>query len=83
MYGKPLISCEIGSGTTYINIADETGLVIPARDSVALAQAMTVLWQNDEMAAAMGQRAMQRYEKVFSAESMVKAYAAVYRNRCN
>lgn len=83
MYGKPLISCEIGSGTTYINIANETGLVVPPRDSVALAQAMTVLWQNEEMAAEMGQRAMQRYEAVFSAETMVKAYAAVYRNLFN
>ena len=83
MYGKPMISCEIGSGTTYINIANETGLVVPPRDSAALAQAMTVLWQNDEMAAAMGQSAMRRYENVFSAETMVKAYAAIYENLCN
>jgi glycosyltransferase involved in cell wall biosynthesis len=83
MYGKPLISCEIGTGTTFINIADETGLVVPPRDPVALAQAMTTLWQNDEMAVAMGQRAMQRYEAVFSAETMVRAYAGVYRNLCN
>ncbi len=29
MYGKPLISSEIGTGTTYINIDNETGLVAP------------------------------------------------------
>jgi len=82
MYGKPLISCEIGSGTTFINIADETGVVVPPRDSVALAQAMSLLWQNEELATAMGRRARRRFETLFSAETMVEAYAAVYRKIC-
>ena len=79
MYGKPMISCEIGSGTTFINIANETGLVIPPRDEVALAQAMMTLWQDPVLAAQMGQRAMSRYEAVFSAQQMSDGYAAVYR----
>lgn len=83
MYGKPLISCEIGSGTTFINIAGETGLVVPPRDCVALAEAMNTLWHDATMASAMGCRAMQRYEEVFSAERMVKAYASLYRKVCN
>ena len=29
MYGKPMISSEIGTGTSYINIDGETGLVVP------------------------------------------------------
>ena len=28
MYGKPLISCEIGTGTSYININGETGFIL-------------------------------------------------------
>jgi rhamnosyl/mannosyltransferase len=83
MYGKPMISCEIGSGTTYINIADETGLVVPPRDSAALAQAMMTLWKNPEQAASMGLRALLRYEEVFSADEMAKVYASVYRGLCN
>lgn len=79
MYGKPLISCEIGSGTTYINIANETGLVVPPRDSVALANAMLALSSNPELAKIMGENALQRYLKVFSADSMVSAYASIYR----
>ncbi|AIS11888.1 glycosyl transferase family 1 [Pseudomonas chlororaphis subsp. aurantiaca] len=78
MYGKPMISCEIGSGTTFINIADETGLVVPPRDAVALAQAMMTLWQSPEQANQMGQRAMQRYEQIFSSGSMASAYADLY-----
>ncbi|WDH21134.1 glycosyltransferase family 4 protein [Pseudomonas chlororaphis] len=78
MYGKPMISCEIGSGTTFINIADETGLVVPPRDAVALAQAMMALWQSPEQANHMGQRAMQRYEQIFSSDTMASAYADLY-----
>ncbi|CAI8790099.1 glycosyltransferase family 4 protein [Pseudomonas chlororaphis] len=78
MYGKPMISCEIGSGTTFINIADETGLVVPPRDAVALAQAMMTLWHSPEQANQMGQRAMQRYEQIFSSGSMASAYADLY-----
>ncbi|MES2901326.1 MAG: glycosyltransferase, partial [Pseudomonadota bacterium] len=29
MYGKPMISSEIGTGTTYINIDGDTGIVVP------------------------------------------------------
>ena len=80
MYGKPMISCEIGSGTTYINIAGETGLVVPPRDSVALAQAMTTLWNEPATAAEMGQAARQRFEEVFSADLMAQSYADIYRS---
>jgi rhamnosyl/mannosyltransferase len=80
MYGKPMISCEIGSGTTYINIAGETGLVVPPRDAVALAAAMTLLWNQPDVAAAMGEAAQRRFETVFSSDSMAKSYAEIYRS---
>ena len=83
MYGKPLISCEIGSGTTFINIANETGLVVAPRDSSGLAQAMSTLWNEPALASEMGQRARQRYQEVFLADEMVKSYAALYRRVCN
>jgi len=79
MYGKPMISCEIGTGTTFINIADETGLVVPPRDADALARAMMTLWQNPDQADLMGRRALKRYEEVFSAKRMSTSYAELYR----
>lgn len=78
MYGKPMISCEMGSGTTFINIADETGLVVPPRDATALARAMEALWQNPRRAGEMGLRAKERYEEVFSANVMAESYASLY-----
>jgi rhamnosyl/mannosyltransferase len=80
MYGKPMISCEIGSGTTFINIAGETGLVIPPRDSVALAEAMNHLWNQPALAASMGEAAARRFEEVFSSFSMAESYAEIYRS---
>lgn len=80
MFGKPLISCEIGTGTTYINVAEETGLVVPPCDANALAQAMIRLWEHPEKSRAMGQRAVLRFEQLFTADRMVSAYTDVYRS---
>ncbi len=79
MYGKPLISSEIGTGTTYINIANETGIVVPPSDPVALQNAMRYLWDHPANAAEMGKCAEERYWKYFTADQMVKSYTALYR----
>ncbi|NML61576.1 glycosyltransferase [Massilia sp. RP-1-19] len=78
MYGKPMISSEIGTGTTYINIDGETGLVVPPSDPQALGAAMRKLWDNPQMAAEMGKRAEARYWELFSSETMAKNYVALY-----
>ncbi len=79
MYGKPIISSKICTGTTFINIADETGLVVPPSDPVALRQAMRYLWEHPEVAAEMGRRGEERYWKHFTEEQMVKSYVELYR----
>jgi len=83
MYGKPMISSEIGTGTTHINIADETGLVIPPSDSFALRQAMRYLWEHPQESAAMGVRAAERYWSHFTAKKMVCSYADLYKQIIN
>ena len=78
MYGKPMISSEIGTGTTFINIGDETGLVVPPSDPVAMRQAMRHLWEHPEQAADMGRRAEARYWEHFTADQMVRSYVDLY-----
>ncbi|WP_020651873.1 glycosyltransferase family 4 protein [Massilia niastensis] len=78
MYGKPMISCEIGTGTTYINIDGDTGLVTPPSDPAALRAAMRILWDNPELARQMGRRAEARYQEVFTSEQMAADYTALY-----
>ena len=83
MYGKPMISSEIGTGTTFINIANETGLVVPPNDPAALRLAMQNLWEDPEQAAEMGRRAEERYWRHFTADQMVRSYVDLYRGMLN
>jgi len=78
MFAKPMISSEIGTGTTYINQANETGLVVPPSDPLALKQAMQYLWENPALAEVMGVRAELRYKNQFTAEKMVASYVKLY-----
>jgi len=80
MYGKPMVSCEIGTGTSYINIADSTGFVIPPCDSKALGAAMTKLWDNPALAESMGKAAAERCDQFFSVETMISSYTDLYRS---
>ena len=78
MYGKPMISSEIGTGTTYITIDGDTGIVVPPSDSQAFGDAMKRLWDNPELAREMGRRAEARYWELFTAEQMATSYTALY-----
>lgn len=83
MYGKPLISSELGTGTSYINIDQETGLVVPPSNPTALRQAMDYLWSHPQQAAQMGSRAEARYWQLFTARNMAKSYVALYQQLCS
>ena len=76
---KPLVSCEIGTGTTFVNRDRETGIVVPPEDAAALARAMQALHDDPDMAQEMGQRARQRYQCLFSGEALGRAYVDLYR----
>jgi len=79
MYGKPLISTEIGTGTTYINVDGETGLVAPPDNPGTLKSAMYSLWKDPCLAESMGRRAHARYLDVFTADRMVQSYIEIYK----
>jgi rhamnosyl/mannosyltransferase len=78
MFGKPMISSEIGTGTTYINVDGVTGLVVPPSDSDALREAMRKLWDNPRLAGEMGERAEARYRELFTSDQMAASYTALY-----
>ena len=80
MYGKPLISSEIGTGTSYININHETGLVVEPSNPVAFEQAMRYLWDNEQVAAEMGKQAEIRYWEFFTAKQMAVSYHELYKD---
>jgi rhamnosyl/mannosyltransferase len=78
MFGKPLISCEIGTGTSFVNLDGDTGLVVLPKDSAALAAAMNRLLADDGLAERFGHAARLRYEHMFSGNVLGKSYAALY-----
>lgn len=83
MFGKPLISCEIGTGTTFINIDGETGIAIPPNDDKELGKAMQYLLDNPERASVMGKASERRYWEFFTAELMINSYVDLYSNLIN
>jgi glycosyltransferase involved in cell wall biosynthesis len=76
----PMVCCELGTGTSYVNQHGVTGLVIPPADPEALAEAMETLWADPVGAAAMGVAARRRYQDLFTADEMGAAYAGLYRD---
>lgn len=80
MFGKPMISSEIGTGTSYINVNGETGIVVPPSDPLAFREALRILWDNPIVAAEMGKRAEQRYWALFTGEVMAASYANLYKD---
>ncbi len=77
--GRPMISCEIGTGTTFVNSANETGLVINPGSPLALREAMQYLLDNPAIAAKMGKNAKKRSRELFTAEQQAKSYYELYR----
>lgn len=79
MFGRPLVSCEIGTGTSFVNAHEETGFVVPPAQPSALAAAMNMLLGDAALAARMGAAARRRYELMFSGPALGRAYAELFR----
>lgn len=79
MHGKAMISCEIGTGTSYVNLDGVTGLTVPGANSDRLVEAMRVLWKDSDVTAQYGENARQRYLTLFTAGDMAKQYSELYK----
>jgi O-antigen biosynthesis rhamnosyltransferase len=79
MCGRPMVCCEIGTGTSYINIDGVTGFVVPPEDHAALRTAMESLLADPVQAAAMGAAARGRLNELFTARAMARSYHELYR----
>ncbi|MGB3906197.1 MAG: glycosyltransferase [Anaerolineae bacterium] len=76
--GKAVICTELGTGTSYVNIDGETGLVVPARDADALARAINRLLADEALRTEMGERGKKRAMQEFSHEVMIDKVLALY-----
>lgn len=78
MVGKPMVCSEIGTGTSFVNQHEVSGLVVPPADPLAMRRALARLWDSPELATRFGRAARERYLEVFTSSGMGSAYVQLY-----
>lgn len=77
--GKPVVSTKLrGSGVPLVNSHGVTGLVVPPRDSHALAQALSSLLSDQEMYTRFAANCRTYIERDYSRSSTAECYRALY-----
>jgi len=72
--GKPVICCDLKSGVPFVNLHQQTGLVVPPQDTQALRAALIQLLSNPTQAHSLGQAGRTRAHNEFSLQVMVDRY---------
>ncbi|HZD59451.1 MAG TPA: glycosyltransferase, partial [Anaerolineae bacterium] len=75
--GKPVISTNLPTGVPFANKDGVSGLIVPPRDSDALAKAIHKLF-DDELRTKLGRQAKERFEREFTSKAMVERVLEVY-----
>ena len=76
--GKPVVSFDI-DGATEVCVHRETGLLVPARNLVALADAVITLASDERMRQKFGEEGRRRFTEQFRHEFMTECIRKVYR----
>jgi len=76
--GIPVVNTMIESGVPEVSLDGVTGITVPPMDSKALARAVRMLLENDEMRAKYGRAAAARAEEAFTVERMGENVLRVY-----
>ena len=76
--GTPLISTELGTGTSWVNQDGQTGLVVPPRDIKALNIAIKKIMENKELAQKMSQAGRNRAKEKFDLKTMLVEIEKIY-----
>lgn len=75
--GVPVVATRVGGNPEVIE-HEVTGLLVPARDSAALAAAIRRLLEDKDLAASFGQAGIQRVARLFSIERSVRETEHLY-----
>ncbi len=77
-FGKPVVSTELGTGTSFVNVHNKTGLVVPPGDTAALAEAINKILKDDVLRRKFGKAGKERVSHHFDVRQMVKRVLGVY-----
>lgn len=81
--GLPVVTTDVGTGTSYVTLHGRTGFVVPPDDVWALARALHVLVANPDLARALGAAGRARAAREFSLKRMLDRIEAVYAEALN
>lgn len=76
--GKPVVSTDLGTGTSFVNQDGLTGFVVPPRDAQALARAVNRLLADPGLRHTMGEQGRRRVLEHFTIGRMVDGILEVY-----
>ena len=76
--GKPVITTELGTGTSFVCQDGVTGLVVPPKDSLGLKNAINKVLHNPELAKKLGETGRKRVEEHFTIENVGEAFLRLY-----
>jgi len=76
--GRPVVSCDVGTGVAWVNQDGITGLVVPPRDPGRLATALNRLLDDPPLAARLGQAGQARVREQFTQARMVEQIEQLY-----
>ena len=77
--GTPAVATDIG-GNPYLVSDEKNGLIVPQRDSAALAGAIRKLYENPDTLERMGKNALLAYNERFNSAAMASGIEDVYRD---
>lgn len=76
--GKPVVNTNLTTGVPWVSIHGETGLTVLPKDSSALAEAISLLLDNNSLRERYGENAKKRAREVFSKEIMIEKVLSSY-----
>jgi glycosyltransferase involved in cell wall biosynthesis len=77
--GKPIVNTRLSTGVPFVSIDGVTGITVPPRDPIALAQAITRLLDDADLRARYGAAGIRRVRSEFTANRMATRTLAIYR----
>lgn len=80
---KPIISSDVATGTTYVNIDQLTGLVVRPKNIEDIIDKTSQIYENETMVKKFGINGYARYKNLFTHEKMIANYMQCYREMIN
>ena len=79
-FRKPMVTTELGTGTSFVNLNGQTGYVVPPNDDLLLAEAMNKMFVSDSTCNLFGQNAYNRLQEHFTLKRQAGKYTQIYKS---